>query len=238
MDHSDVCVQPSAFTPKTSIPFILSAGFVDGLNPCAIATLLFLIAFIFTLKKLRREVFKYGIVYILAIYLVYFLIGLGLIRGLTFFGVHHFFAKVGVILVIFLGLINLKDYFFPKWPISLRIPMPARTKIMEQMYKGTLPATFVLGFLVGLCTFPCSGAIYVAVTGLLAAKETWLRGVAYLLLYNLAFVAPLILVLAASSNRWVTEKLTNWQERNEPKIRLLYGVSMIAIGVIIWIWFI
>lgn len=238
MDHSDVCFQPSVFTPKAAIPLILSTGFLDGLNPCAIATLLFLIAFIFTLKQARRQVLKYGIVYISAVYLVYFLIGLGLIRGLTFFGVHHFFAKAGAILVILLGLINLKDYFFPGSPISLRIPMIGRKKIMELMYKGTLPATFVLGFLVGLCTFPCSGGIYVAVTGLLASKETWFRGLAYLLLYNLAFVSPLILVLAVSSNRWVTEKLTNWQERNEPKMRFLYGILMIAIGLIIWFGFI
>lgn len=239
MSHNGIaCLQPHIFTPKTAIPFILSAGFLDGLNPCAIATLLFLIAFVFTLKQARRQVFKYGTVYISAVYLVYFLIGLGLIRGLTFFGIHHFFAKAGAILVILLGLINLKDYFFPGSPISLRIPMVGRKKIMEMMYKGTLPATFTLGFLVGLCTFPCSGGIYVAVTGLLAAKETWLRGVAYLLLYNLAFVSPLILLLVASSNRWVTEKFTNWQERNEPKMRLLYGILMIAIGLIIWFWFI
>lgn len=238
MTHEATCAQPHPFGPKIVIPFILSTGFLDGLNPCAITTLLFLIAFVFTLKKARGQVFQYATTYITAVYLVYFLIGLGLIQGITFFGIHHFFAKIGVILVIFLGLINLKDYFFPGSPISLRIPMPARTKIMELVYKGTLPATFVLGFLVGLCTFPCSGGIYVAVASLLAARETWLRGIAYLLLYNLAFVGPLILVLVVSSNRWVTEKLTSWQERNESKMRLLYGVLMIAIGVIIWKFFI
>jgi len=116
--------------------------------------------------------------------------------------------------------------------------MVGRKMIMEIMHKGTLPATFVLGFLVGLCTFPCSGGIYVAVASLLAARQTWLQGVIYLLFYNLAFVFPLILILVASANPLITAKLTDWQEKNEPKARLLYGIFMIVIGAVIWFWLI
>jgi cytochrome c biogenesis protein CcdA len=59
------------------------------------------------------------------------------------------------------------------------------------------------GFLVGLCTFPCSGGIYIAIIGLLASQTTYLRGVSYLGLYNLAFIAPLLIILAGVGNQRV-----------------------------------
>src|SRR3990170_4912130 len=39
-----------------------------------------------------------------------------------------------------------------------------------------------------ICTFPCSGGIYVAVVGLIASHTAYLEGVGYLLLYNFMFV--------------------------------------------------
>lgn len=221
------------------LPTVLVSGFLDGLNPCAFAVLLFLIAFIFMLKRARLQVLLFGAVYISAIYLAYLLIGLGLWKAVLFTGTPHLMAKVGSVLVILLGLINIKDYLAPKiLPISLRIPFPARFRLMDWLHKGTLPGTFILGFLVGLCTFPCSGGIYVAIVSLLATKMTFNLGFFYLLVYNLMFILPLVAILALAGNRVVTEKLTNLQERNEPVMRLVYGLMMIAIGVAILLFFV
>jgi cytochrome c biogenesis protein CcdA len=220
------------------LPVVLTSGFLDGLNPCAFAILLFLIAFIFMLHKSRLSVFKFAGVYIGAIYFTYLMIGLGLFKALLIIDSPHLMAKIGAYLVIVLGLINIKDYFFPKLPLSLRIPMPGRQAALDLMHKGTLPATLLLGILVGLCTFPCSGGIYVAIIGLLASQTTQLTGLAHLLIYNLMFILPLVMILALAGNRVVTEKLTNLQEKNSAKMRLIYGVIMILIGVSILVWFI
>lgn len=229
---------PQTQQVKSLLPAVLISGFLDGLNPCAFAILLFLIAFIFMLKKTRLSVFKYGLVYIGAIYLTYLLIGLGLWKAILITGVPHLMAKVGAVLVIFLGLINILNYFFPRLPISLRISMPGRQKILELMHKGTLPTTLLLGILVGLCTFPCSGGIYVAIITLLAAKTTVTLGLFYLLIYNLMFILPLIILLALAGNRVTVEKLTNLEEKNEPRMRLLYGLVMIGLGLVILFYFV
>lgn len=223
---------------RSLLPAVIISGFLDGLNPCAFAILLFLIAFIFMLKKSRLSVWKYSLVYIAAIYLTYFLIGLGLWKAVLITGVPHLMAKVGSVLVIILGGVNILNYFFPKMPISLRITMPGRQKILELMHKGTLPATLVLGILVGLCTFPCSGGIYVAIVTLLAVKTTATLGLAYLLIYNLMFILPLIIILALAGNRVAVEKLTNLEEKNEPRMRLIYGIVMVAIGILILLYFV
>ena len=152
---------------RALLPLLLGTGFLDGLNPCAFAVLLFFIAFLFTIRRTTGSIWIMGLIYVAAIYLAYFLIGLGLMQAVLFTNDHHLMAKIGSWLVIGLGFINLKDYFFPQLPIHLRIPTIAHGTIQDWLKQATFPAAGVGGFLVGLCTFPCSGGIYVAiVTGL------------------------------------------------------------------------
>jgi cytochrome c-type biogenesis protein len=220
------------------LPLVLTTGFLDGLNPCAFAVLLFFIAFLFTIQRTSGAVWAMGLVYVAAIYLAYFLIGLGLMQAVLFTNNHHLMAKIGSWLVIGLGLINLKDYFFPQLPIHLRIPTIAHGTIQDWLKRATFPAAAVGGFLVGLCTFPCSGGIYVAVVGLLAAKATYLQGVGYLGLYNLAFVLPLLIILAGVGNRRVMHRIRLVEQSSRRWVRLAPGLGMVAVGAVILIWFV
>lgn len=222
---------------KSLLPTVLISGFLDGINPCAFAVLLFFIAFLFSLKRTKRAIWQMGIVYIAAIYLAYLLIGFGLFKAILFTNSPHFMAKLGAYLVIVLGLINIIGHFFPKFPIKLRIPAASKMSLQKWIYQATLPAAFVAGFLVGLCTFPCSGGIYVAIIGLLAAKTTYWAGVAYLLLYNVMFIAPLIIILLLAANKFAVERLTKWEQSESKAMKILAAVTMIALGLIILLWF-
>jgi cytochrome c biogenesis protein CcdA len=223
---------------RALLPLVLTTGFLDGLNPCAFAVLLFFIAFLFTIRRTASSVWVMGLVYIAAIYLAYFLIGLGLMQAVLFANDHHLMAKIGAWLVIGLGLINLKDYFFPRLPVHLRVPTIAHGTIQDWLRRATFPAAAVGGFLVGLCTFPCSGGIYIAIVGLLAAKTTYLHGVGYLGLYNLAFVLPLFIILAGVGNRRVMHHVRLVERSSRRWVRLATGVAMVAVGAIILIWFV
>jgi cytochrome c biogenesis protein CcdA len=223
---------------RALLPLVLGTGLLDGLNPCAFAVLLFFIAFLFTIRRTAASIWGMGLVYVGAIFLAYFLIGLGLMRAVLFVNDHHFMAKVGAWLVIGLGLINLKDYFFPQLPVHLRIPTIAHGTIQDRLKVATLPAAAVGGFLVGLCTFPCSGGIYVAIVGLLAAQTTYLQGVGYLGLYNLAFVIPLLVILAGVGNRRVMHRIRLAEQSSRRWVRLATGMGMVLVGAVILIWFV
>ncbi|HSJ53785.1 MAG TPA: cytochrome c biogenesis protein CcdA [Anaerolineae bacterium] len=233
---------PAAAVPaagaRSLLPLVLGTGLLDGLNPCAFAVLLFFIAFLFTIRRSAASIWGMGLVYVGAIYLAYFLIGLGLMQAVLFLDDHHFMARAGSWLVIGLGVVNLKDYFFPHLPIHLHIPTIARGTIQDWLKRATLPAAAVGGFLVGLCTFPCSGGIYVAIVGLLSARTTYLQGVGYLGLYNLAFVVPLLLILAGVGNRRVMHRIRLAEQSSRRPVRLLTGLAMVATGAIILIWFV
>lgn len=220
------------------LPFVLTAGLLDSLNPCAIAVLLIFIALMFTLRKSRAAILVMGSAYIAAIFLTYFAIGLGIFRMIHLFNTPHFMAQLGAWVVIAIGIWGLKEYFWPGKFRLLSIPIGSRQLIAKYATKATLPAAAITGVLVGLCEFPCSGAIYVATLGLLAAKATFLKGLSYLFLYNLMFVLPLIIIFAVTTNRLVAEKLINLDETYSSKMRLAAALIMIGIGVAILVWFV
>lgn len=236
--ETPLSLQNSSWEGTAFLSLILVTGFLDGLNPCAFAVLLFFISFLFTIRKTRGNVLKMGIVYISAIYLAYFLIGIGLFKAIIIFKSHHAMAILGAWLVIFLGSINLADFFIPKFPIKLAIPTIAKSTLEKWAFKATNPSAFILGFLVGLCTFPCSGGPYVAIIGLLAAKKTYFSGLGYLIIYNIMFVMPLIITLAFASNKKLADKISKLERSESKHLHLLSGVVMIALGLVILIWFV
>ncbi|MCR4278848.1 MAG: cytochrome c biogenesis CcdA family protein [bacterium] len=216
---------------------ITSSAFLDGLNPCAFAVLLFFIAFLFSLKKTRANIWKMGLVYVSAIYLAYLLIGLGIAQAFIISGAPHLMARIGAYLVMALGGIQLLGVIFPSFPIRLRIPVDTKATLENWMYKATLPASFIGGFLVGLCTFPCSGGIYVAIIGMLTSQRSLGSGVGWMLWYNLIFVSPLFILLALSSNRKTAEKLQTWEQSQSKKMKITAGVFMLALGLVIILFF-
>src|SRR3989344_4078708 len=182
------------------LPLVIVAALIDSINPCAFGILLLTIGFLLSIGRERRGIIKIGGVYILGLFTVYILIGLGLLQALHLFNTPHFMAKVGATLLIALGGINLVNEFFPSFPVKLRIPRSAHHKMAELVNKASLPTAFLLGALVGLCEFPCTGGPYLMVLGLLYDQGTYLTGVGYLLLYNLVFVLPLIVMLLIASD--------------------------------------
>jgi cytochrome c biogenesis protein CcdA len=222
----------------TMIPLVAITGFLDGIHPCAIAILIFFIAFLLALHKSFKSVLTLGIVYIFVIFLTYLAIGIGLLSGIMFFGQHHFFAKLGSWLLIFLGVLQLKSYFFPKLKSGFKLPRVSNQKIKGYLQKATLPTVIIAAFLVGLCSVPCSGGIYAAITALLASQTTFFTGFLYLLLYNLMFVSPLIIILVLAANPYTLVKLGEWQQKHKRVQKLIMGLFMVILGAAILIFFV
>ena len=218
------------------LPAVLVTGLIDSVNPCAFAVILLLIAFLFTLRQSRGRILKLGLVYIAMIFIVYFGIGLGIFRAVRLSSDPHFVARAGSWLLIGLGGINLIEFFFPKFPIKLHMPALAGERTQQLIQKATLPATIAAGFLVGLCTFPCSGGIYVSIITLLNAKTTYSWGLVYLFLYNLVFVLPLVIILIGLGNRMAAKRWASWEREHSLKIRLWYGLVMVIMGAAMLLW--
>ncbi len=220
------------------LPAVVITGLLDSVNPCAFAVILLLLAFLFTLRKARSHILMLGAVYIGMIFLVYFAIGLGLLGTVRLSDEPHFVARVGAWILIGLGVVNLIEYRFPNFPLKLHMPAFAGARTQQLIRQATLPATIGAGILVGLCTFPCSGGIYVSVITLLNAKTTLAWGVGYLALYNVMFVLPLIAILLATGNRVTAKAWASWERQHALNIRLWYGAVMVSLGAVVLLWMI
>jgi len=227
-----------SLVPSSSVlALVVVSGLLDGINPCAFAVLLFFTAFLFitgrtSLEQTKRRLLVVGLVYITGVYLTYLMIGLGIIRAIAITPIPHLVGKLGALLVILLGAINIKDYFWPDRGPSLKISISEWRVAREWMRKATVPSSFVAGLLVSLFEFPCTGGIYVAVLGMLSSQTTFTQGFVYLLIYNVAFVLPLIVLLVFVSRRKVMGfSLEKWQQQHGKRMRLLLGLVMVSLGV-------
>jgi len=219
------------------LPFILSAGLLDSINPCAIGILLLFITLMFTLDKKRREILLMGAFYIAGVYFTYLAIGAGLLKVAHLFGRPHAISYYGSWIAIIVGMVTIISHF-SCWVQDnvarfFRFSLGSRQKMSDIAYKASLPAAVLVGAFVAICEFPCTGGIYLAITGLLASKTTFLVGFLYLLIYNLMFVLPLILIYALATNKIVVAKMVDWQEQHREKMKLISGVIMILVGALI-----
>ena len=219
---------------KWLLPLVGVAALIDSINPCAFSILLLTIAFLLSIGKLRSSVLAIGSAYILGIFMVYLVIGLGLLQTLHIFDTPHFMAKVGASLLVLLGLINVTKEFVPSFPVKLGIPNAAHQKIALLMEKASVPTAVVLGGLVGLCEFPCTGGPYLMVLGLLHDHATYFTGVGYLMMYNLIFILPLVLILLIASDKTLLGRVQAWQQGERRVMRWGGGVAMVALGMVIF----
>ncbi|MBM3257056.1 MAG: hypothetical protein FJY98_01870 [Candidatus Liptonbacteria bacterium] len=220
---------------KWLLPLVLVAALLDSINPCAFSVLILTIAFLVSLGSARGKILTVGAFYIAGIFAAYFLIGIGLLQALHLFNTPHFMAKIAASLMIAAGFLSLVNHFFPSFPIKLKIPSISHRPMAALMERSTLPAAFLLGALVGVCEFPCTGGPYLLVLGLLHDQGTYLMGLGYLALYNLIFVAPLVVMLALGSDKGVLAKIEDWKKRETGRLRLWGGLLAILLGIFVFI---
>lgn len=207
------------------LPLVTVAALVDSINPCAISILILTIAFLLSLGAIKSRIVGIGGAYIAGLYLVYLLIGLGILQALHLFNTPHFMARLGAVLLVGLGVLHLVG-------ISIKLPAATHRPIAGLMHRGTLVGAFLLGGLVGVCEFPCTGGPYLMVLGLLHDQGTYLRGLGYLIYYNLIFVLPLVAILAVAGTATTLERIQEFTKTHHRATRILTGLALIGLGLV------
>jgi len=215
------------------LPLVVFSAMIDSVNPCAFSVLLLTIAFLGSMSASRAKILQVGASYVAGIFLVYLLIGLGLLKALQFFGMPNFLAKFGAAVVIIFGLINIIGHYFPNFPIKFKIPTASHGKIALLISKASVLAAFILGAMVAIFEFPCTGGPYLVVLTLLNDNSTYFAGVGYLLLYNVVFVLPLAIILILSGSFGLSEWVQKLKADHTGDMKLFGGGAMILLGLLI-----
>lgn len=218
-----------------SILTIIGAAIVDSINPCAIAVLLILLGTLLATKD-KKKTLKAGLAFTTSIYIAYFLFGLGLFSALQITGLSYWFYKLIGALAILIGLANIKDYiWYGAGGFVMEIPRAWRPTLKNMLAKVTSPlGAFIIGFVVCLFELPCTGGPYLVILGLLAEKTTLLSAIPSLILYNLVFVLPLIIITFSIYFGYSNvSKATKWKDKNLRTLHLVAGIIMLILGLVI-----
>lgn len=216
-----------------TIPILVGAALIDSINPCAFGVLIFLIAYLFKAFHSHRSVIIHGLTYISAVFLTYLTAGLLLLPVISQLGRISAAAYVGIgIILIIFGLLEIKDFFFYGRGPSLSIFPSAgrRIEIIVRRITGKLSTSFFLGVFVALVELPCTGAVYLGVLALVALTGLTANNFLLLVIYNLLFVLPLVVILFLIHRGGQTEKFEKWREQYRGYMRLAIGLLLVALG--------
>lgn len=217
-----------------TIPALLGAAAVDAINPCAFAVLIILLTTILSAgKENKKKALLSGLAFSAAIYISYFLMGLGLYSAIQVTGVTHVFYIVVSILALVIGLFNIKDYFWYGKLFIMEVPRAWRPRMKILLKSVTsVPGAFFVGILVSLFLLPCSSGPYIVVIGLLSKTATRAAAIPLLLLYNLIFILPMVFItFAIYSGLTTTEKAEEWRQRELKVLHLIAGIIILLLGI-------
>ena len=213
-----------------TITTILLTAAIDSINPCAIGVLILLVSTLLVTKR-KKKILKIGLLYITAIFVTYFTFGLGLTAFMA--NVPLIFSEyisiiVGM-LVVFAGVLEIKDYFWYGKGMSLHIPKKYAKKIKEKMQNLSLGTVLFLGVFVASVELPCTGGPYLAIT-LILAQNFNTTALLLLVIYNIIFVMPLVVILILVLFGVKLQHIQGWKQSNKSYMRLFTGLLLLGLG--------
>ena len=217
---------------EITLPAVLLGGLIDGVNPCAFSVLLSFVAIVLSTVAIggaAPRVWRIGGIYVFGMFVTYLLLGLGLIGVIAPLVRMHLAVRAIGVVVVALGVWTLKDAFLPGFGPALAMPQAFYAPLRKVMGWSGPWGALAAGGLVGLCTVPCSGAIYVGVLALLATAPLGSR-LGYLLVYNLMFIAPLLALLALVGNRPALNRIAHWTIRRRALSKVVLGAMTVLLG--------
>ena len=209
---------------------VVVTALIDSINPCAIGVLILLVSMMVVYNS-KKELLLYGSIYIFFVFLTYLLAGLGILYFLSSIPLYvseYISIIVGTVIVA-AGLIEIKDFFWYGQGITLSIPPEKAKKIHEMTKKVTLPAMILLGAFVAGVELPCTGGPYLAILVFLSQNFNF-TAFMWLILYNIIFVMPLVVILLMVYFGYKIQYLKRWKQENRAYVRFVTGIILIALG--------
>ncbi len=212
--------------PYALIGMVVLAALADSINPCAFAVLIAFLTLI-SYRKGRREVLRAGIAFMLAVFVVYSLMGLGLIQ---LFSVAPWLKLlVGAAGMLF-GTVEMLDSIKERKESSL-LPERIKGRIKTLIRGISRPeGAFLMGIFVSIFLLPCTSGPYFIAMSLISGSSFWF-GMALLILYNLIFIFPFFLITVLIwSSRMDTVQMKRWRERYGTYMGLIAGAIIFFLG--------
>ena len=226
---------------------VLIAGIIDGINPCAFATLVFFISFLSIQGRTKREILITGILFTCSVFISYLLLGFGLLNTLRFFidfTSVRFLMKmvVSIVTAVFL-ILSLRDYYLARTgrynEITLQLSLPMKKKLHKVIRRNNgktlvFAAVILTGFTVSIIELACTGQVYLPTIAYMIQTDTSFLGIRSLLIYNTGFILPLIVVFGAVYTGISSSVLSGFFTAKIYISKLMLSLVFLFLAVVIW----
>lgn len=226
-------------TKDLTLPLIaIIMGFIDGVNPCAMWVLLFLISMLIGMHD-RKKMFILGGAFLLTSALIYFFIMLAWLNIAVLVTKITIIRLVIAIIALLGGLYNLYSVYKTKENGCNVTTKKDRKKILERIKKFTSEKSLILSVIgvialaisVNLIELACSAGLPVMFTQILAINNlTKVEYLSYILLYIVFFLIDdfIIFLLAITSM-----KVSGISAKYGKVSKIIGAIFLIIIGVLL-----
>jgi hypothetical protein len=217
--------------------FTFLIGLVDGFNPCAMWVLVFLLSVLAGLRDRRKIVLIAG-TFVVVSGLVYYAFMTAWLNVFLLIG----FARPAQVILglmgVFIGAVNIKDFFAFRRGLSLSIPESAKPGIYSLVHAvaaarrltAALAGAIVLALLVNTVELLCTAGLPALYTQILTYRNypLWVNYL-YLGLYIVAYMLDDAVVLTIVV---VTLSRGRLQEREGRWLKLVSGLVILGLGLV------
>jgi cytochrome c biogenesis protein CcdA len=223
----------------------LFAGVIDGVNPCAFTTIIFLISSLALAGRRKKEILVIGLFFTLSVFVTYLLLGLGFFKGIQL--AHSFpfisnFIRWGLaaVLIVFAGL-SFYDLYLIKIgkerEMLLQLPSVFKKKIQATVKTHVRQTALIttaigLGFLVSIFEMACTGQVYFPFIVSLVRFNKDIRSYGLLALYNVGFIIPLLTVFILSYSGISSKQVTSFFQKHMGLVKLLLAILFLSLAVL------
>ncbi len=231
---------------RFSLLGVIFAGILDGINPCAFATIIFFVSYLLFMGRKKRTVIFMSISFILAVFLCYLAIGLGayfILNTLVAIKIigRIIFYSFGIFAII-LGVLSLYDYFVARAgktdKMILQLPLIVKKRIHQEIKEktgigGIMIGSFIAGILISFLEFGCTGQVYFpTITFVVSRANLGSKPFFLLLIYNIMFILPLI-VIAIVAGIISRDNVANFLSKRIPVIKILTAILFFVLGILL-----
>jgi len=223
---------------------VMGAGLIDGVNPCAFATMIFLLSYLSVRKRTGRALLATGGAFSLGVFLTYLGVGFGFLRALASLSFLQVIGKwvYGLTALLCLGLAygSLVDFRRARAgrleEMSLKLPKRLQSISHRLIRRGAksrrfVLSAFLLGLAVSLVELACTGQVYLPTIVFMLGIPGWKAkaGLA-LILYNVMFILPLIGVFLLVYFGTTSQQLLTWMRRHAATVKLAMATLFLLLA--------
>ena len=232
---------------RFSVVPVFLAGLIDGVNPCAFATILFLLSYLAWLGRTRWDVLLAGLFFAFGIFAPYYLIGAGLLhfsRELTALPVlrHWLFEIVAAAAAVFaiLSFLDAKKASMGRASeMVLKLPGSLQTRIHETIKDSTrlgmVGGALLAGMACALLEAACTGQIYLPTLVYVAGLSTLrTKAFMYLLVYNGAFVLPIIAITLIAYGGLSSKLIGKLFQARVSLVKIAMGIIFLVLAALLY----